>query len=327
MYRKNQEKVLLTGATGFVGGALLSHLPDAAVIGRSKPFGFKGSFWKRELSAESDYSDCFNGVGVVIHCAARVHVMDEKSDDPLDEFRQVNTYGTVNLAKQAAQNGVKRFIFVSSIKVNGEVTSEEESFRNTGERQPEDDYGVSKAEAEVLLEDLAGKKDMEVVIIRPPLVYGSGVQGNFASLLGLVNRGLPLPFGCVKDNQRSLVFVDNLVDLIMTCIDHPKAANQVFLVSDDNDVSTFQIVKYLGEALGESSRMIPVPQWCYRLAGILLGKKQVVRRLLGSLRVDIEHTKTTLGWTPPYSLEYGFHKSAQSFLRNSQSVILNDPNT
>ncbi len=316
MCKVNQERILLTGATGFVGGALLARLPAATVVGRTKPIGFKGSFWKSELSSESDCSGCFDGIDIVIHCAARVHIMDESSDDPLDEFRQVNTYGTINLAKQAAQNGVKRFIFVSSVKVNGELTLEGRAFRNTDERKPEDDYAVSKAEAEVLLENLADKIGMEVVIIRPPLIYGPGVQANFASLLHLVNQGLPLPFGSLKDNRRSLVFVENLVDLVLTCIAHPNAANQVFLVSDDNDVSTLQMVKRMGDALGKPARMIPVPLWCYWLGGILLGKKQVVRRLLGSLQVDIAHTKTTLNWSPPYSLEFGFCQSAQSLLED-----------
>lgn len=322
----HDREVLLTGATGFVGAGLLARLSGVAVIGRSKPKGFEGIFFQRDLSSETNYSDCFGGVNVVIHCAARVHVMNERSSDPLDEFRKMNTYATFNFAKQAAENGVKRFIFISSIKVNGEVTEVDQPFYNTSDRQPEDDYGVSKAEAEVLLEELADKSGMEVVIIRPPLVYGPGVKANFASLLNFVNRGLPLPFGCIKKNHRSLVFIDNLVDLVVSCIDHPGAANQIFLVSDDDDISTYQMIKFMSEGLDRPSRLFPVPLWCYRLAGMLLGKSPVVDRLLGSLQVDIEHTKSTLGWRPPHSLSQGFYETAQAFLHKKSEHNSNDSN-
>ncbi|GHB12387.1 UDP-glucose 4-epimerase [Shewanella indica] len=274
------------------------------------------TYFKSSIDSQSKYSLLLENVDTVIHCAARVHVMNEQSLNPLNEFREVNTAGTMNLARQAAEIGVKRFIFISSIKVNGESTEIGKPFRASDERRPEDFYGQSKSEAEEQLLELAKGSGLEVVIIRPTLIYGPGVKANFASLLNLVSKGLPLPFGCMTENKRSLVSVKNLVDLIVTCIDHPKAANQVFLVSDDNDVSTAAMVKYIAQALGKLSRLLPVPLWCYRLVGKITGKTDVVNRLLGSLQVDISHTKETLGWKPPQTLEEGFKETADAFLSN-----------
>ncbi|MFS1423626.1 UDP-glucose 4-epimerase family protein [Shewanella sp. 10N.286.48.B5] len=311
-------KVLLTGYTGFVGSNVLDLFKERAdsikCLGRRKPQF--GTFYQGELSSSSEYGDALDGVDVIIHCAARVHVMDDSSIDPLGEFREVNTFATLNLAKQAIAAGVKRFIFVSSIKVNGESTLCSMPFTAANARSPEDFYGKSKSEAEEQLLQLAKDTGLEVVIIRPTLVYGPGVKANFASLMNLVSKGLPLPFGSIIHNKRSLVSVKNLVDLIMTCVDHPKAANQVFLVSDDHDVSTASMVKHMSYALGKSSRLIPVPLWCYRLVGKLIGKSDVVDRLIGSLQVDISHTKDTLGWVPPQTLEQGFKETAEYFLLN-----------
>ncbi|MGZ9897690.1 UDP-glucose 4-epimerase family protein [Shewanella gaetbuli] len=311
-------KILLTGYTGFVGSNVLDLFKDQPgsikCLGRRKPLF--GTFYQGELSPSSEYKDALDGVDVIIHCAARVHVMNDSSIDPLAEFREVNSFATLNLAKQAIDAGVKRFIFVSSIKVNGGSTLSGMPFTAADARMPEDFYGKSKSEAEELLLQLAKETGLEVVIIRPTLVYGPGVKANFASLMKLVSKGLPLPFGSINHNKRSLVSVRNLVDLIMTCVVHPKAVNQVFLVSDDHDVSTASMVKHMSHALGKSSRLLPVPLWCYRLVGKLTGKSDVVDRLVGSLQVDISHTKDTLGWVPPQTLEQGFKETADYFLLN-----------
>ncbi|EGR0207337.1 SDR family oxidoreductase [Vibrio vulnificus] len=314
-------QVLVTGYTGFVGRHLLSTFEDLQninLLGRSQPKKCS-QFLKASIDSSSDYSVVLDKVSTVIHIAARVHVMNDESDDPLEEFRAVNTAGTMNLARQAAEAGVKRFIFVSSIKVNGESTTGKQAFTAQDTPSPEDPYGVSKAEAEEQLIALGKETDLEIVIIRPPLVYGEGVKANFASLMNLVSKGIPLPFGYITNNKRSLVSVDNLVDLIITCIDHPKAANQVFLVSDDHYVSTSEMVKEMAIALGKPSWQIPVPAYCYKLVGKLFDKNDVVDRLTGSLQVDISHTKDTLGWTPPQTLQEGFKKTAVAFLKSKQS--------
>ncbi|EII3056247.1 UDP-glucose 4-epimerase family protein [Vibrio vulnificus] len=314
-------QVLVTGYTGFVGRHLLSTFEDLKninLLGRSQPKKCS-QFLKASIDSSSDYSVVLDKVSTVIHIAARVHVMNDESDDPLEEFRAVNTAGTMNLARQAAEAGVKRFIFVSSIKVNGESTTGKQAFTAQDTPSPEDPYGVSKAEAEEQLIALGKETDLEIVIIRPPLVYGEGVKANFASLMNLVSKGIPLPFGYITNNKRSLVSVDNLVDLIITCIDHPKAANQVFLVSDDYYVSTSEMVKEMAIALGKPSWQIPVPAYCYKLVGKLFDKNDVVDRLTGSLQVDISHTKETLGWTPPQTLQEGFKKTAVAFLKSKQS--------
>lgn len=311
--------ILITGSNGFLGRHLCNALfaSNLSFLDRgtvNKNFG--GKYNQAEINSQDDYSKAINGCSTVIHCAARVHVMDDRSESPLDLYREVNTAGTINLAKQAAELGVKRFIFVSSIKVNGESTECGEKFTFNDKNSPEDFYGQSKSEAEEQLLQLSKETGLEVVIIRPTLVYGPGVKANFASLLKLVSKGLPLPFGSITDNKRSLVSVKNLIDLIVTCIDHPKAGNQVFLVSDDHDVSTASMVKHMSHALGKSSRLLPVPLWCYRLVGKLIGKSDVVDRLIGSLQVDISHTKDTLGWLPPQTLEQGFKEAAEYFLLN-----------
>ncbi len=313
-------KILLTGATGFVGHHLLENIDkkfSVVTAGRNEPQRHKGEFIQCQFGELSCSAIAEHDINTVIHCAARVHVMKDDSVDPLQAYREVNTVGTMNLAKQAAEAGVKRFIFVSSIKVNGEST-QAIPFSQCCRHAPEDFYGQSKSEAEVELLNLAKQTGFEVVIIRPTLVYGPGVKANFASLMSLVAKGIPLPFACINNNKRSLVSVTNLVDLIVTCIDHPKAANEVFLVSDDQDVSTSEMVKYMAKALGRPIWQLPVPLWSYNFLGKLLGKKGVVDRLTGSLQVDISHTKETLGWVPPQSLEDGFKKTAQAFLSSKR---------
>ncbi|PSU64868.1 UDP-glucose 4-epimerase [Photobacterium phosphoreum] len=308
-------KIIMTGGSGFVGLRVLNKLKKHDVINFTRN-PVSNNDCKYELGNEINSLTIFDSVDVIIHCAARVHIMDDTSTNPLDDYREVNTKGTLNLARQAVEAGVKRFIFISSIKVNGESTQLDKPFKFDDKRSPEDFYGQSKSEAEEQLLQLAEETGLEVVIIRPTLVYGPGVKANFASLLNLVSKGLPLPFGCIKDNKRSLVSVDNLVNLIITCIDHPKAANQVFLVSDDNDVSTSEMVQQMAKALGKSQWQLPIPTACYRLAGRVVGKEDVINRLLGSLQVDITHTKETLGWKPPQTLEDGFKQTADAFLQS-----------
>lgn len=305
-------KILVTGYSGFVGNELASQLKGSYqlnLLGR-KPSNL-GSVYMHNIDVDSDYTGALETVDVVIHCAARVHIMDDDAHDPLNEFRAVNTLGTLNLAKQAAQTGVKRFIFLSTIKVNGESTTGKAPYTAHDQRAAEDPYGISKSEAEQLLLELGKQTDMEIVIIRPPLVYGKDVKANFASLMHFVGKGLPLPFRSIKNNKRSLVSVYNLVDLIKVCIEHPKAANQVFLASDGNDLSTAEMVALMARVQGRRNVALPVPVWCFKLAGKLLNKNDVIDRLTGSLQLDISHTKNTLNWSPPYSVEHGFKLAAK----------------
>jgi nucleoside-diphosphate-sugar epimerase len=267
------------------------------------------------VNSDSQFDLASRGCHVIIHCAARVHVMDDSAENPLDEFREVNTYGTLNLAQQAAEAGIKRFIFISSIKVNGESTELGKPFTPNDAHIPRDPYGLSKYEAEVGLRAIAEKTGMEVVIIRPPLVYGPGVKANFASMMKWVNKGIPLPLGGIKENKRSLVSLDNLVDLILTCIDHPNAANQTFLVSDDNDVSTTQLLTNMASALDVPNRLLPIPSSWFTLAAKLTGKPAISQRLCGSLQVDISKTQEMLNWQPPYSSAESMKKTADAFLK------------
>ena len=301
-------RIAVTGCSGFVGSRLLSRLKKCYVvaIGRSE-VKRADSFFERSLSSQTDYSKCLRGLDCVVHTAARVHVMQDQVDDPLSEYRKINVEGTLNLARQAAAAGIKRFVFVSSIKVNGEQTQLGCPFVSEDTPAPEDAYGISKYEAESGLQKIAAETGMEVVIIRPPLVYGPGVKGNFASMTKLIMKGLPLPLGAIH-NQRSLVAVDNLVDLIFTCIDHPAAANQIFLVSDDESLSTSQLLRSVAKAMSVPARLIPIPSPLLMVTATLLGKKTIAQRLLGSLQVDISKTRELLGWTPPLSIEEGLRR-------------------
>ena len=299
-------KILLTGASGFVGGALLAKLGvvNTRVLGRSRPSLNKVDFFHSEILPDSDFSDALKKIDVVIHAAARAHIMKEESCDPYTEYHKINTLGTLNLARQAVSAGVKRLIFISSIKVNGESTPIGQPFFYDDEPSPEDPYGQSKAEAERGLLELAQETGMEVVIIRPPLVYGPGVKANFATMINFAIKNLPLPLGAIK-NKRSLVSIENLVDLIVTCIDHPKAAGNIFLVSDDLDVSTTELLKELTRAAGKKPHLIPIPMALVRGLAILLGKRAVADRLCGNLQLDITHTKNTLDWSPPVTFQEG----------------------
>ena len=307
--------IVLTGGSGFLGETLLCALANENVrcLGRQKPSRMsESSFYQSEINAHANFTEVVKGANVVIHCAARVHIMNDQSSNTLEKFREVNTYGTLNLAQQAANAGVKRFIFISSVKVNGESTEFGLPFKHDTNFVPSDPYSLSKYEAEIGLNNIAKNTCMEVVIIRPPLVYGEGVKANFASLMKLVGKGYPLPFRSINRNKRSLVSVYNLVDLIKVCIDHPEAANQAFLVSDDDDLSTAQMVALMAKVQGKVNLSLPVPVWCFKLAGKLFKNEAVIDRLVGSLQLDIEFTKKTLNWTPPYSVEHGFTLAAKT---------------
>ena len=313
-------RVLVTGATGFVGRAVCTELThrNYDVIGVvRRHHGLGGTYFELgDIDPSTPTSGALKGVDVVIHLAARVHVMHEVDVHHLKEFRKVNVAGTQNLAKAAAASGIKRFVFVSSIKVNGESTHPGQPFTADDVPAPLDAYGVSKMEAEQGLHELAAQTRMEVVIIRPPLVYGLGVKANFAAMMRWLQRGVPLPLGAIH-NQRSLVALDNLVDLIVTCLSHPAAANQTFLVSDGEDVSTTELLRRMGRAMGCPARLVPVPAGWLKLAAMLVGKQDMAQRLCSSLQVDIEKTRQLLGWHPPLSLNQGLKKAAEGIGRET----------
>jgi nucleoside-diphosphate-sugar epimerase len=311
----SQQRMLVTGANGFVGRALCTEAVTRSwsVRGvtrvRCDLPNMVESLAVGGIDGDTNWRDAVVGCDVVIHLAARVHVMQEATANPLEEFRRVNVQGTLNLARQAAAAGVSRFVFVSSIKVNGEATQLGHPFAADDAPAPLDAYGVSKREAEQGLREIAAQTGMEVVIIRPPLVYGPGVKANFAAMMRWLKRGVPLPLGAIH-NQRSLVAQGNLVDLIVVCLTHPDAANQTFLVSDGEDVSTTELLRRMGQAMGRPARLIPVPARWLKLAAALVGKQDVAQRLCGSLQVDIEKTRRLLGWTPPLSLDEGLRRAA-----------------
>ncbi|MEP0003463.1 MULTISPECIES: SDR family oxidoreductase [Marinobacter] len=306
----NHTNVLVTGASGFVGRYLSKTLlirEDVSLTGAVRvvgPYDFPSSVPVGEINEETDWSLALPNKQVVVHTAARVHIMNDEVADPINAFRQINVAGTLNLARQSAEAGVRRFLFLSSIKVNGEETPLGTPFTASDSPMPKDDYGTSKMEAELGLLKISRETGMEIVIIRPPLVYGPGVKGNFATMVELVKRGVPLPFGSIR-NKRSLVGLDNLVDLVITCIDHPAAANQVFLAGDGVDLSTTDLFRGIAGALGKSPRLIPVPPGLLKFGATMLGKRAVAQRLLGSLQVDISKARDLLGWRPPVSVEEG----------------------
>lgn len=306
--------VLLTGGSGFVGSQVAKRLLDdgqgvtAAVRDAGRKLDARLQCWKfEELTADQKWRPVLKGKDLVIHCAARVHVMNDTFVYPLTEFRKANVDGTLALARQAAEAGVRRFIFISSIKVNGEGTSLGLPYRADDVSAPQDFYGISKLEAEQGLMQLAADTGIEVVIVRPPLVYGPGVKGNFATMIKLVEKGFPLPLGAIH-NKRSLVGIDNLVDLIIRCSDHPAAANQIFLAGDGEDLSTTELLRSVGNAMGKPARLIPVPAGLLQSGATLLGRKAMAQRLLGSLQVDISKTCELLDWKPPYTVEEGLRR-------------------
>jgi nucleoside-diphosphate-sugar epimerase len=316
-------RCLITGGSGFVGRALVSHALTKGYNVRC-PLRQPQALDETDgvetvkidsLSVDTDWTAALCNIEKVVHLAARVHVMNEMDADPLAEFRRVNVEATANLARQAVEAGVRRFVYLSSIKVNGEFTETGRPFTADDVPAPEDSYGVSKHEAEQLLRQIASDSGMEVVIIRPPLVYGPGVKANFESMMGWLFRGVPLPLGALSYNRRSLVALDNLVDLIMTCLNHPAAANETFLVSDGEDLSTVDLLRRMGAALGHPARLFHMPPSVLRLGAQLVNKPGIYQRLCGSLQLDIAKTKQLLGWAPPVSVDEGLLKAAQGFRR------------
>jgi nucleoside-diphosphate-sugar epimerase len=314
--------IVVTGGNGFVGTAVISRLllegyPVRSVVRNlnySPPQDGVQHFYVNSLNLDNDWSAPLDGASVVIHTAARVHVASEKTSGGLAEFRLANVSATINLANQAAKAGVKRFIFLSSIKVNGEQTLREELFLPNDIPNPSDSYGLSKREAEDSLRLLATKTGMEVVIIRPVLIYGPGVKGNFLSMMNFIYKGFPLPFGALN-NKRSFVALDNLVDLIFTCLFQPSAANRTFLVSDGNDLSLTEFFRMCSIAMGIKPCQIFVPPLFIQIAAALIGRQQMARRLCNSLQVDISETTNLLNWTPPIGVTEALQKTAADFLR------------
>ena len=296
-------KVLLTGASGFVGRHLLAALVpnEVVLVGRSRVPDFQGTWFCSTIDNDTDFSECLEGVDIVVHCAGRAHITNEKNSAAIGIYRKINSEGTKNLAMQAAKAGVKRFIFLSTIKVLGEKTEPGSAFRCGDNFNPHDPYSISKVEAEVGLKVIGDACSMEIVIIRPPLVYGKGVKGNFASLLKLTRLPIPLPFGSIQ-NKRSLVSVENLVDLIFVCLTHPNAKNQTFLVSDDDDMSTSTLFSRLAEAGGYKAYIFRFPLILLSISLGVLGKSAIYDRLIGSMQVSIDYTKSQLGWKPPYKV-------------------------
>lgn len=312
--------MLVTGASGFVGAALLPALRargHAVRAAARREIGCDADEQVRvgDLGPETDWREALAGVDAVVHLAARVHVMHDTSTDPLAEFRRSNVEGTAALARAAAASGAKRLVFVSSIKVNGEAT-DGRPFTERDAPDPKDPYGQSKAEAEKALAGVAGETGLEVVVLRPPLVYGPGVRANFLRLLRLADRGVPLPFGAV-DNRRSMVFVGNLADAIVRCVEHPAAAGRTFLVSDGEDLSTADLIRRLARALGKRASLVPVPPALMRTAARLLGRGAEADRLLGSLRIDSSALRESLGWRPPFTVDEGLAATAAWYRSSS----------
>lgn len=319
-------KILVTGANGFIGqplsmylmtighqvvGAIRSH--DSLIMVNSqihlKAVG--------NIDEITDWQDCLDGVECVIHLANRAHVMDEKSSNPLALYKKVNTEGTLNLARQAVVAGVKRFIFVSSIKVNGESTLLGQTFTPSNQYVPVDSYALSKYEAELGLRVIAEQTGLEVVIIRPPLIYGPGVKANFLKMMQLVEKGIPLPLGDIH-NQRSMLGLDNLINFIDLCLTHPDAVGQTFLLSDDHDVSTTELLKEIAFAMHRPSRLLSIPQCLIEKLLILLGQRHISERLCGSLQLDISLAKTRLSWRPPHAFKYQLSKTVLDYLSRGQ---------
>ncbi len=317
------QKILMTGATGFVGKSVFTALQNQGkqirLALRTGEFYTKNSDLKNvdisiipHIDGDSDWSHALSSVDVIIHLAARVHMMDDNTSNPLLEYRKVNVDGTLNLARQAAAAGAKRFIYISSVKVNGEYSKSDKSFTENDISNPQDAYSISKYEAEQGLMFIAQQTGMEVVIIRPPLVYGAGVKANFATMMRMVKRSIPLPLGSIH-NKRSFICVENLVSFILKCADHPAAANEVFLVSDGHDLSTTELLRACAMVLGVKSRLIPIPQKMIEIFATLLGKKALAQRLCDNLQVDITKARTLLDWAPPITVEQGLRAAARDF--------------
>jgi nucleoside-diphosphate-sugar epimerase len=307
--------ILVTGAGGFVGTALVAELAKRGMSYRAVTrTPREGCFCIGDMDSRTDWTAALDGVDAIVHLASRAHVMNETVADPSAHLRSVNVDSTLNLASQAIKAGVKRFVFISSIKVNGEATKLGRPFTAEDPPCPQNPYAQSKHDAEQGLFALASGSDFEVTVIRPPLVYGPGVKANFATMMDWVNRGIPLPLGSVN-NKRSFVFVGNLADLIIVSAVHPKAAGQVFLVSDGEDISTTDLFKKMAQALGRPSWMMPLPTPLLNLGAAMIGQRAITSRLTDSLQVDVTKTRELLGWEPRKSVSEGLQQTARSFQR------------
>lgn len=316
--RVKPRKILVTGASGFVGGKLCEAVSARGdlVYPSVRRAQSEEQVAIGDIGPFTDWSSVLDGVDVVVHLAARVHLMHDEAADPLAEFRRINVGGTRALAEQAAKAGVSRLVFLSSIKVNGESTLPGVPFTGDDLPRPLDPYAVSKHEAEQVLNRVSSEAGMEVVVIRPCLVYGPGVRANFLSMIRWLDKGVPLPLGAIH-NRRSLLALDNLVDLIVTCTEHPAAANQTFLAADGEDLSTTALLRRLGHALGVPARLVPVPPTMLRAGAALIGKREIADRLCGSLQVDISKTRSVLGWEPPVDVDEGLARTAEWYRATS----------
>lgn len=307
-------KILVTGANGLVGRALCRHLQQqgceiyAVVRGTCADLHANHVFTIKALNQETNWAPLLEGIDVVVHLAARVHVMQDEAADPEMEYRQVNVSASLHLAREAARAGVSRMVFLSSVKANGESTPQGKPLKESDVAKPQDAYGRSKLEAEQAMRQIASATGLGLVIIRSPLVYGPGVKANFASLMRLVARAWPLPLGGI-DNRRSLVGLDNLIDFVTLCVSHPDATHQTFFVSDGHDLSTTELVRAMAEAARVKCRLIPVPASLLMFVGSCLGRGEAMRRLCDNLQVDISKAKALLGWTPPYSVRAGLEQA------------------
>jgi nucleoside-diphosphate-sugar epimerase len=318
------KNVLITGANGFVGRALCDKMVADGLLVRGTIRSTShavsllapvSTVLIDSVDGNTDWSASLKGVDTVVHLAARAHVMQEYEVDSLAAFRRINVAGTERLARQAATAGVKRFIYLSSVKVNGEESSS--AYTENVPPSPRDPYGKSKWEAEQVLLEISASTGIEVVIIRPPLVYGPAVKANFLQLMKIVNRGIPLPFASLK-NRRSMIYLENLVNAIMICAIHPKAAGAIFLVSDNEDISTPELIRRIAAKLGKTPRLLPCPPMMLRLAGKLSGRSAEAERLLGSLTVDTIKIRRELGWKPPYSMEQGLKNTVEWFKNSAK---------
>ncbi|MBI4654808.1 MAG: SDR family oxidoreductase [Nitrospirae bacterium] len=318
--------ILITGANGFIGRAVCARLllegwQVRGVIRSTKQVDSLSvgiEIIKIEsIVTDTDWSDTLAGVDSVVHLAALVHVMNENTSDPFAEFRKVNVAGTKRLARMAVTNGVKRFVYISSVKVNGDGC--EKTFTEHDIPAPKGPYGVSKWEAEQVLHKIAENTGMEIVIFRLPLVYGPGVKANFLRLLDIVNKDIPLPLSLVN-NKRSMIYIGNLVDAIIRCIEHPAAANQTFLVSDGEDVSTPDLIRMIAGAMGKKARLFPCPASLLKMIGKVTGKSDEIERLTGSLQIDSDKIRRELNWTPPYTMEQGLRMTADWFMSNEKNI-------
>ena len=313
-----RKHIAITGATGFVGRRLLHRLQlaghEVVEIGRTPSTPDAAFFKVDDIGADTDFGDVLTSCDAIVHLAARVHLMRDEAADPLAAFRSVNLHGTVNLAAQAAKAGIKRFVYASSIKVNGEHTSGQ-PYAESDVPSPQDSYGVSKWQAEQALHDIGRQSGMEIVIVRPPLVYGPGVKANFHRLLRLVEQGWPLPFAAVS-NRRSMIYVDNLADALVDCVQHSAAVGRTYLVSDGEDVTTPELIRKLASAMGRQSRLVHVPvDWLRTLAGAI-GKRDQIERLTQSLEINSTRIRNELDWQPPYTLQQGIDETVRWYLNS-----------